>query len=43
MIVMLSLGDIEVKNYMLVEKVVHKFKDNEHMMDLVLTGGDFIE
>lgn len=42
-IVMLFLGDIKVKNYMLVEKVVHKFKDNEHLMDLVLSGGEFIE
>lgn len=36
--VMLDLGDIQAKNYMLVEKVTHKFEDNEHTMDLTLEG-----
>lgn len=36
--VKLYLGDINVKNYMLVEKVTHKFSDNQHTMDLTLEG-----
>lgn len=42
-IVMLNLGDIEVGNYFLVEKCKHTFKNNEHLMDLTLRGGEFIE
>lgn len=42
-VVMLNLGDIKVENYMLVEKVVHKFKAGTHFMDLTLTGGEFVE
>lgn len=42
-VVMLDLGDIKVKNYMLVEKVVHKFEAGSHFMDLTLAGGEFIE
>lgn len=41
-IVNLNLGDIKVQTFMLVEKVVHKFKDNEHFMDLDLVGQNFI-
>lgn len=40
--VLLDLGDITVKSYMMVEKVVHKFANREHKMDLVLRGGEFI-
>jgi hypothetical protein len=40
-VVKLLLGDINVKNYMLVEKCVHTFNENEHWMDLTLRGGDF--
>lgn len=40
-IVSLNLGDLKVQNYMLVEKVTHIFKDNEHFMDLTLRGGVF--
>ena len=36
--VKLNLGDIKTNNYMLVEKVVHYFKDNQHTMDLTLEG-----
>ena len=42
LIVKLNLGDVAVQNYMLVEKVRHTFKNNEHLMDLTLRGGDFI-
>ena len=39
--VKLNLGDINVQNFMLVEKVQHIFKNDEHMMNLTLRGGDF--
>lgn len=42
-VVMLDLGDMKVKNYMLVEKVVHKFEAETHFMDLTLAGGEFVE
>lgn len=38
----LSLGDVNVKNFMMVEKVRHTFKLDEHFMDLTLRGGGFI-
>lgn len=41
-IVKMNLGDISLQNFMLVEKVKHKFKNNEHFMDLTLRGGEFI-
>lgn len=41
-VVQLDLGDVQLKNYMLVETCRHKFKDNEHTMDLTLRGGEFI-
>lgn len=39
--VTLNLQDIKVHNYMLVEKATHIFKNREHTMDLVLSGGGF--
>ena len=36
--VKLNLGDINVNNYMLVEKVTHKFKKDHYTMDLTLEG-----
>lgn len=41
-VINLALGDINVKNFMLVEKVKHTFKLDEHFMDLTLRGGEFI-
>lgn len=41
-VVNLSLGDVKLKNFMLVEKVKHTFKLDEHFMDLTLRGGEFI-
>lgn len=41
-IVNLSLGDMDLKNFMLVEKVTHTFKLDEHFMDLTLRGGEFV-
>lgn len=40
--VVLTLIDIKIATYMLVEKVTHTFKNNQHTMDLVLSGGDFV-
>jgi hypothetical protein len=37
----LNLGDINVQNFMLVEKVQHTFDNDEHMMNLTLRGGGF--
>lgn len=37
-IVHLGLGDIDVNNYMVVDKVTHNFKNNHHTMDLTLIG-----
>lgn len=39
-LVLLELGDIKISNYMMVEKVSHKF-DEIHLMDLTLKGGAF--
>lgn len=41
-IVNLNLGDIIANTYMLVEKVKHTFRENQHQMDLTLIGGEFI-
>ncbi len=41
-IVRLGLGDINIQSYLLVEKVTHKFKQEEHLMDLKLRGGTFV-
>ena len=42
--VKLSLNDKEVSNYMIVEKVTHKFSKDNHTMDLTLLGswGDYV-
>ena len=39
---LLELGDIITNNYLMVEKVTHNFKGDEHFMDLTLIGGEFI-
>jgi hypothetical protein len=36
--VRLNLGDVTTNNYMLVDKVIHKFDNNSHTMDLTLEG-----
>lgn len=41
-VVQLSFDDISVQGYMLVEKVTHRFKDGQHLMDLKLRGGTFV-
>lgn len=42
LVVSLNLGDIIINNFMVVEKVQHIFKDNEHLMNLTLIGGTFV-
>lgn len=42
LVVNLDLGDVKLKNFMLVEKVKHCFKKEGHFMDLTLRGGEFI-
>lgn len=37
----LNLGDVNVQNFMMVEKVKHTFNEDEHMMNLTLRGGGF--
>lgn len=41
-VVNLDLGDITLKNWMLVEKCKHTYKEGEHWMDLTLRGGEFV-
>lgn len=35
----LDLGDIKLQHWMLVERATHRFKKDDHMMDLSLRGG----
>lgn len=42
LIVNLNPGDIIANTYMLAEKVRHSFRENQHLMDITLIGGDFI-
>ncbi len=39
--VIMNLPGCEISSYLLVEKVTHKFENNKHTMDLVLSGGGF--
>lgn len=41
-LVNLNLGDMKLKNFMLVEKCRHIFKLDSHFMDLTLRGGEFV-
>ena len=40
--VSLNLGDIVANQFLVVDRVTHTFRGNEHFMDLVLFGGDFV-
>lgn len=40
--VSLNLGDIVANQFLVVEKVVHNFKGEIHLMDLTLIGGEFV-
>lgn len=41
-IVRLNFWGLNLKNFMLVEKVKHTFKENQHFMDLTFRGGEFV-
>jgi len=41
-VINLDLGDVKLKNFMLVEKCRHTYKESEHWMDLTLRGGEFV-
>ncbi|MDL2301335.1 hydrolase [Lachnospiraceae bacterium OttesenSCG-928-D06] len=41
-VINLNLGDVKLKNFMMVEKVKHTYKNDEHWMDLTLRGGEFV-
>lgn len=41
-LVNLDMGDVKLKNFMLVEKCSHTYKENGHWMDLTLRGGEFV-
>lgn len=41
-VVNLDLGDVKLKNFMLVESCKHCYKEGEHRMDLTLRGGEFV-
>lgn len=41
-VVNMDLGDIKLKNFMLVERATHKFDESMHWMDLTLRGGEFV-
>ncbi len=41
-LVNLDLGDIKMRNFMLVERCRHIFKLDSHFMDLTLRGGEFV-
>lgn len=38
----LNIGDLKLKNYMIVEEAKHTFSESVHFMDLKLIGGDYI-
>ena len=40
-VINLDFGDVKLKNFMLVEKCRHIYKEGEHLMDLTLRGGEF--
>lgn len=41
-VINLALGDVKLKNLMLVEKCRHTYNEEQHTMDLTLRGGEFI-
>lgn len=41
-VVKMDLGDIKLENLMLVEKCKHIFKNDIHLMDLTVRGGEFL-
>ena len=41
-VINLDLGDIKLRNFMLVESCRHTYRESEHWMDLTLRGGEFV-
>lgn len=41
-VINLDLGDIKLRNFMLVESCKHTYRESEHWMDLTLRGGEFV-
>ncbi len=41
-VICLNLGDLKLKNFMLVESCRHIYRQSEHWMDLTLKGGEFV-
>lgn len=41
-VINLDLGDMKLRNFMLVESCRHIYKESEHWMDLTLRGGEFV-
>lgn len=41
-VVNLDLGDMKLRNFMLVESCRHTYRESEHWMDLTLRGGEFV-
>lgn len=41
-VVNLNLGDVKLRNFMLVESCKHTYKESEHWMDLTMRGGEFV-
>lgn len=41
-VVNLDLGDVKLRNFMLVESCRHRYKESAHWMDLTLRGGEFV-
>lgn len=41
-VIMMAIGDINISSYMLVDRVVHRFKDGAHFMDLTVFNKDIL-
>ncbi len=41
-VVNLDLGDMKLRNFMLVESCRHTYRESEHWMDLTMRGGEFV-
>ncbi len=41
-VINLDLGDMKLRNFMLVESCKHTYKESEHWMDLTMRGGEFV-
>lgn len=39
----LYVGDLRLGRFFHVERVIHRFTESSHLMELILTGGDFVD